>query len=40
MIQNHHLLLHIGTDIYTFPDEQYYRLDDIHLEKTDIHQFL
>lgn len=36
MLQNHHLLLHIGIDTDTFPDERHYRFDDIHLEKTDI----
>ena len=40
MLQNHHLLLHIGIDTDTFPDERHYRFDDIHLEKIDICQFL
>ena len=29
-----------GIDTDTFPDERHYRFDDIHLEKTDIRQFL
>ena len=40
MLQIITLLLHIGIDTDTFPDERHYRFDDIHLEKTDIRQFL